>query len=208
MSATRGDVRHPNVDGVGILLPSSWWTIDLRDSASRRRSVAKLVEQQVGRDDAHASVRAQLRARLMTAADDTAAAGGRLMAVSLMRAGDVSVPATVAVYRLPSVAPAGDDDAVTELDTLLRATAGPDDHLERADGPGGPVLRRVGRRMCPADLDTEHLPTLLVDYWLDPHDGQGLIYVVFSSPLVDARDALLELFDVIVASVGSADGAS
>jgi len=48
MSATRGDVRHPNVDGVGILLPSSWRTIDLRDSASRRRSVAKLVEQQGG----------------------------------------------------------------------------------------------------------------------------------------------------------------
>lgn len=89
------DVRRPSADGWGVLLPASWWTIDLRDHDARRRSVATLVDHQVGRADEHASFRRDVRERLNRVAQDAASAGGRLMAMSLMRVGGVPIPATM-----------------------------------------------------------------------------------------------------------------
>lgn len=193
--------RRPRVDAVGLLLPAAWWTIDLRGEDSRRRSVAQLVAEQVAGDD-RAALRADLRSQLETAAGDAARAGGRLMAVSLMRAGDVPVPATVTVYR---VAGSLSGEQEGELEAQLRASASPDDSLEAAVGPAGPVLRRVSTRTGPARLGAEAVPLLVVDYWLEPGDARGLLYFAFSSPLVAAREPLMELFDAIVSSVGPAE---
>ena len=43
---TAQGARRPRVDAVGLLLPATWWTIDLRGEDSRRRSVAQLVAEQ------------------------------------------------------------------------------------------------------------------------------------------------------------------
>lgn len=49
---------------------------------------------------------------------------------------------------------------------------------------------------------------LLADYWLDLDDGSGLVLLTFSSPLVEAREALLPLFDTVVASVTPVTGST
>lgn len=196
--------RRPRVDSFGILLPGSWWTIDLRAAGARRRSVAQVVDHQLGRTDDRAALRADARRHLNRVAADAARAGGRLLAVSLMVAGGLPLPATLTVYRLPG------QDLTTRGMAELRASLhddGPGEcRLDLADGPVGPMLRRVGRRAAPDDLGASELPMLVADYWLDPDDGQGLLYLVFSSPVIEAQDALVHLFDVIAGSVGPAEG--
>jgi len=200
------DVRRPSNDGWGLLLPAAWWTIDLRDKEARRGSVAGLVDRQVGRADDRAGLRHDLRKRLDAVAEQAAAAGGRLMAVSLMRVGEIPVPATMTVYRL-----ADDTDLVGqglhEIEAVIGAEPGSYDALEMAEGPGGPVLRRVTRRPGPEDLGAAAIEMLVADYWLDPDDGKGLLTFAFSTPLIHAREPFLELFDAIVASVEFDDAA-
>ena len=199
------DARRPTIDSLGILLPASWWTIDLRDETARTRSVAALVERQIGRADIQATVRADIRRELGQAAEQAAAAGGRVMAVSLMRADRMPLAATLTAYRVPGTDLTG--TGLTELEGALRDSAqGSEITIDLADGPRGPVLRRVSQRPGPVDLGAERLSMLIVDYWLDPEDGLGLMLLTFSSPLVEVRDAWLELFDTIVASVAPAEG--
>ena len=181
-------------------------TVDLRDEAARRRSVSALVERQVGRDDSPASLRGDLRSQLGRAADDAARAGGRIMAVSLMRADGIPVPATLTMYRVPGAAL--DDRGAEELARLLRASQQQDDEIEIAHGLLGPVLRRVSRRQGDASIGGSDVTLLLVDYWLDPTDAHGLMQLSFSSPLLELREGLLELFDAVVASVSPAEAQS
>lgn len=205
MSAPSG-VRRPKVDALGIMLPASWWIIDLRDDDARRRSIARLVAQEVGPQDDRATVRAQLRSRLDAPSRDAAAAGGRLMAVSLMRAGGIPLTATVTVYRIPGSGLPGDE--LEQLHGALEAEPITGQELDLAMGIEGPVLRRVYVRTVDDDSDTSAIPVLLADYWLDPQDGHGLVLLSFSSPLVSAREGLLDLFDLIVASMGPDEGES
>jgi len=196
-----GAGRRPALDGLGLLLPSSWWSIDLRDEAARHRSVAQLVEAQLGRADVDAALRRDLRTRLSRATDDASAAGGRMMAISLMRVEGVPVPATVTVYRVPG---ALDEEGLALLDGVLRD--GDHESLDAATGPTGTVVRRVRRRPGDPELGAESIEQLLVDYWVDPQDGYGLVSLVFSSPLVQIAPALLELFDTVATSVGPSEG--
>jgi hypothetical protein len=200
---TDAAVRRPTADGWGLLLPASWWTVDLREEKARRRSVAALAEHQLGRQDDRASLRADLRKHLDRAADDAAAAGGRFMAISLMRVGDVPVPASLTVFRLPGEGLTS--QGVRELEAALRPGIADGVTLDVADAPAGPVLRRVAQRAGAAELGATDVPLLVADYWLDPGDGRGLLLLSFSTPLVQARDAALLLFDTVVASVGPTD---
>ena len=193
-------VRRPRVGAFGVLLPASWWTVDLRDQAARRRSVAGLVERQVGRDDSRASLRADLRSTMSRTAEDAARAGGRLLAVSLMEVDGIPVPATLTMYRIAGTAL--NDAGAEELARVLRQTQHPDDQIDTTEGPLGPVLRRVGRRQGDGQVGGADVTLLVADYWLDPDDGQGLMSLNFTSPLTVMQDALVGLFDAIVASVG------
>lgn len=202
---TERQARHQSTAGVGLLLPASWWTIDLTDDDGRRASIARLVEQQIGRGDERAALRADTRKHLQSSADDAAGVGGRLMAISLMEAGGVPVPATMTLYRLPGADLTG--QGVTQLEAVMRLGTEGSDSLGLADGPVGPVLRRVRRRPGPKDLGAERLTMLTVDYWLDPEDGQGLVYLVFSSPIGQVEEPLLALFDAIMGSISPSEDA-
>ena len=201
-------VRRPTADGWGLLLPASWWTVDLRDEQARRRSVAALAERQIGRQDDRASLRADLRKHLDRAADDAAAAGGLFMAISLMRVGDVPRPASLTAFRLPGegLTSSLTGTGVRELEAVLRPDLPAGVALDIADAPAGPVLRRVAQRSGSADLGARDVSLLLADYWLDPGDGRGLLFLSFSTPLVQAREPLLQLFDMVISSVGPVDG--
>lgn len=197
--------RRATAEGWAVLLPASWWTIDLRTEEARRGAVAALVERQVGRADDRASLRAEIRRHLVRAADDASRAGGRFMAVSLMRVGDRPVPATLTLYRL-----LGADltaQGVVELEAVLRPGTTEEDRLDLAEGPVGPVLRRVTRRAGSAEVGGEDVPLLVADYWVDPGDERGLLHLSFSTPMVAVTDAMLTLFDTVVASVGPVEGA-
>lgn|GEM_PF-584853 len=204
---------------VGLVVPSSWWTVPLADEEARRRSIAMLVDRQVGRDDRKAGLRRELRTDLAGAAESAATAGGILMAVSTMTVDGLPVPATMTVYPAPGrmdtataealVAMLTDDDAGTD-DGSLRWS--PEEEWARSAAEvlaldRGPVVRRIAYRRGPRELEAQDQPVLLVEYWLDPGDG-SVVNVTFSSPLVQLGAALVELFDLVVDTIDveSTDG--
>jgi hypothetical protein len=194
------NVRKRTSGGVSLVLPASWWVLDVRDERSRRRSVAALVEQQTGRDDRLASLRADLRRSLEESAVQAAALDGVLLAVSLMQVGLLPLPASLTVYRQATGVDAG-ADALRALHDVLVADPQGFDTLDLAEGSLGLVLRRTALSTGPRSLGAQDLPVLVVDYWLDPSDGRGLLTLTFSSPLTGMRDGLLDLFDAVVGSV-------
>ncbi|MDM8084498.1 hypothetical protein QUV83_06970 [Cellulomonas cellasea] len=197
------EARLASTAGMTLLVPASWWVIALGDDVGLRRSVADLVDEQVGRRDQDAALRAALRARLTASAAQAAAAGGTLMAISLMTVEGVPVPATMTTYRVPGLTL---DDA--GLSTLVDALASSDavpDALDIAPGQFGPVVRRVCRRAGDDDLGATEITMLVVDYWLDAGDGGPVVQLTFSSPMVQVAAALLDLFDTVASSVGPDD---
>lgn len=202
MTAT-SDARLARGTGVSLLLPTSWWTIDLPDPGARARGVRALVEHSLGRADEAARLRADLRTRLGQAADQAAAAGGVLMAVSLMRVGELPVPATLTGYRVPGLRldPAG----VEALIGTLREPA--PEALDVALGEdGAPVVRRVRLRDGDAELGGEDVTQLVVDYWRALGEGGPVVQLTFGTPMVQVTSAMLDLFDTVVASAARLDG--
>ncbi|MDO8122248.1 hypothetical protein Q6346_13100 [Isoptericola sp. b490] len=182
---------------IGVALPADWWTIDLSEPGATRRSITALVARQVDRSDERAGLRRELREELGRAAAAATRAGGHFLAVSLMRTDDVAIPATMAVYRLPH--PAGGLAAV-------EAQPGSAGQWVATDGAFGRVIRRV--------RDGDGSPALgaacstVAEYWFDPQDGGGLVLVSFSTPAFQLKDALVGLFDAIVATIRPYPGPS
>ncbi|WP_148234383.1 hypothetical protein [Cellulomonas flavigena] len=183
------------------MLPADWHVVDLATDATRHAGVTALVDAQLPRRDDVATVRRRLRRDVEEQSRRAAQAGGRFSAYMLDVVGPVPLPAVITAYRTPG-ALATDDDLRALADTLT-ARLGPAGTVDAGAGPLGPVLRAVSQRPA-AD---EHGPDLLVgEYWSDPDDGDGLLLLSFSTPLVGLRDAVLELFDTVAGSVHHVDG--
>jgi len=184
-----GEDRSPHVD---VLLPDSWWVVDVRSPDRRERSVAALVDRQVGRGDRRATLRADLRSEVGRIAQDAADAGAFLLAFSLMQWQDVPLPASVTAYRVPRV---------RELTDLQAELAEQDDDVDLVVEERGTLLRRVWRRAGPDSLGARFVTMLRADYWLDLPSATDLLLFSFSTPMTAAADVMVELFDVIVSTV-------
>jgi hypothetical protein len=180
---------------LAIYLPDKWWIVDVRSKRARERSIAALVTQQVGRADDRAALRAEIRATLGRLARDASRAGAFLLALSLMRVGEVRLPAALTVYRVPR---AGGG----ELGALERAYAGESsDDIELVVADRGSLLRRTWVDRAARDSLVPDARIFRADYWLDLPDAAEIVLLAFSTPLVEAAEALLGLFDAIVDTV-------
>lgn len=181
---------------VAVHLPEDWWIVDVRSERARERSIAALVTRQVGRADVRAALRAEMRAALGRQARDATRAGAFLLAISLMRVGEVHLPAALTMYRVPRTGGG-------ELHALERAFGQqPSRTLELAVADRGAALRRT---WVDRDAPGSPLPdarAFRADYWLDLPGAAEIVLLTFSTPLVEAADAFLGLFDTIVDTVG------
>jgi len=185
---TAADSRGPEAL---IVVPEDWWVIPLPDADHRKRSIKKFVELHLGRADMDAQMRAELRDTLLDAATAAAEQGGRLIAFPVPAHGDeYPFVAQLTVFR-----------ENLELDTVRIRL-----QMERADAsiaPSeyGPIMREVHQQAGPELWGAEQVEQLFANYWLDPKDGYGLYHAAFSSPHLELKDQLLELFDEIATSV-------
>ncbi|HEX7590258.1 MAG TPA: hypothetical protein VF362_04685, partial [Demequinaceae bacterium] len=146
-------------------------------------------------------LRAQMVAQLNRLASDAAAADGHLFAMSTLVADGIAIPMSLTVFRPRFLG------GLRDVTDSLRGQ--PD--VVVAQGVTGDVIRRVATveprtrtDATPAgtsEFSETPVAMLKVDYWLDPADGVGLFHVVYTSPLVEAREQLLELFDAITSTV-------
>ncbi|MGV8967389.1 MAG: hypothetical protein ACOH2F_14050 [Cellulomonas sp.] len=196
----------PSVARVGsfaLVLPPDWWTIPLAEERARRRSVDALVEHQFGHADASAVLKGQTRDALRDVADRAGESGGRLLAISLMRAAGLPLSTTLITYRLGGSDLSG--AGVRELDARLRASSPESVSLDLGEVPAGLVLRKMSRRAGPADLGATETDQLLVEYWIEPTGGGALLYLVFTTPHLELSEAMTDLFDAIAAGVTLVD---
>lgn len=190
--------------GVGVVLPADWWTLPLVDEDATRRAVVGLVDRQVGRSDAAAALRRELRVGVTASARRAAATGGWLMAFMLTRVGELPLPATLTAYRIPGSLAADDDvDALRASLTAHVVESG--GRLDAGDGPFGLVLRTVRERTTVAAPGAPETPVLVCDYWADPGDGHGLVELSFSTPLIALRERFVELFDAVAGTLHRSD---
>ncbi|MBF0688442.1 MAG: hypothetical protein IR158_11850 [Cellulomonas sp.] len=187
------------VDGtVAVLLPDDWAVLDLEDDAARTACVEDLVARQLSGAPDLAPLRAAMRQELLRSTERAARAGGVLMALAVGTGGAPPVPASLTVYRVPGSLDARGRAAMTSV----LASDEPGHTLDLGEGPAGTVLRRVRPTGASSGLTGDReVPALVADYWVEPTPGAQLVYLVFSSPLVDLRDELLGLFDTVVSSV-------
>lgn len=196
-------VRRPRLDTWGLVLPADWWTIPLADEPQRTRSIAQLVERQFGHADASAVLKRAMLTEFSATAASAAAAGGRLMAVCLLQAGGIPVSASLIAYKLAAVSVTG--QGVRELESVLAVDAPAGMTLDLGESTTGTVLRKVAERLVSIENELEQVPQLLAEYWLEPTGGGPVLYLTFTTPLVTVREAMVELFDAIVAGVAPTD---
>jgi hypothetical protein len=177
------------------MLPPGWARIPLTSPRERGLAVRAMVATQFSGAPANPSLKAQLTAALMRVAADAAKAGGTIMAIHLLAPRGVPIPITLTVFR--PTAPAS-------MAALKASLAGADDVVEATMDDGGAVVRRTSRVSTTIDGGTAPLPQLQAEYWLDPRDGAGLFHAIFTTPLLEQADALVEMFDGIVSTVSAA----
>lgn len=188
-----------------LVLPESWVTIPLTDRTRTTRAVHRLVQRQFAGIDDQPLLRRDTEARLLLSAERAVAACGCLLAVSTMSAAGVPVPASLTVHHISSP-PSETFPAATTLLDAVRDSLG---DMERGEDPGildqahvvaGDVLRRVQVTDTAVDATTDAPASLIVDYWLTAPRTADLALLTFATPLITHGEAMLGLFDAVVAS--------
>ena len=99
-----------------------------------------------------------------------------------------------------------DERGRTVIADVAREDAAPGQTVDLDETPTGVVLRRVRGSRTVQDVaaltgTAGAVESFVVDYCVEPYGVPDLVHLAFASPLVGARDALLELFDSIARSV-------
>lgn len=182
---------------IGLVLPADWVMVPLADEAERGRVVARLVDEQVGGDEAHEALRRELRVTLNAAARRAAASGGWLLALMLTQVAGLPTPATLTAYRASGSFRERTGVAAVRA-AVEHATSAVGGSVDVGAGSFGVLLRTVREH---TDTTGDALPRLACDYWTDPLDDHGLMHLSFSTPLVALRDEWCALFDAVVATL-------
>lgn len=185
---------------VVVTLPDDWAVIELGDDAARTADVQALLTERLGDEPRWADLRTDLTRVLLDSTAAAAGAHGLFVALTPGSGDGPPVPASVSVHRLPGQRVDARGRAL--LADLARTDAEPGQSLDLGETPHGVVLRRVrARDETPDDGRRDTLPSLVVDYWVEPTGSPDLLHLSFASPIADAREALVELFDAIVRTV-------
>lgn len=176
-----------------FVLPPGWVGFPLHDAAACDREVQRAVKALPLDDGSGARMRRELRDDLLRQCDRARGRGSTYLAIAGPRSAPLSgsLLVTPTKHRLPEDSPAWDE--------LVGADA------DRFTLPVGRVARTVRTRQPDAGERTDDLATLAVDYWVSL-DDQRLVHVACSTPLVEHEEAMVGLFDAVLASSATRDG--
>jgi len=179
------EVESGRVVDVRVALPADWWVIPLLDPAERQHAEHALVARQLhGRPDDD-PLRAALIDALTAQTGAAAAAGARLLALSLQHAEGVPIPASLVLHWWEEI-PNAEGALLNDLEDSLRPEPGTEPSgfsLDLAKLPSGRALRRV---TVEAATEDDNPKSLVVDYWVERPDG-GLVHLAFASPILPLR---------------------
>jgi hypothetical protein len=185
--------------GFDLGLDRQWGTIDIADAAARDRQIHTLVANQTRRlGDSSAALRREMAGWLTQAATKASEQGGAQMAFLLTHTKQAALALSVTTYFHVF----GDEvDGVPHIDRIggwLAERAKPDDEVVRIDVAGSPLMRMSGIGHGAEEVGGAGVPLLLIDYWVPAPDRTHVVLVSFSSPHIDAREAITALADNVV----------
>jgi len=199
---TTGEVSLPRWR---FRLAGKWFSIELNDDAARRRSIKDLVEEQVGKAEENATLRALMRRRVETGAVAARDAQAQGMFIATEVSPGLAMPVTLTVYA-PSdlhMSPAVGTAPETVISMLEKSFVTLEmegnDTATRLSLGQAEVLRLHRYASPPPD---EHAPetvrNLIVDYWCTVPGSKRVVLANFFTPLSDITNVMLEYFDGVV----------
>ncbi|MEO8093319.1 MAG: hypothetical protein ABI632_00170 [Pseudolysinimonas sp.] len=186
-------------------LPGTWGRVNLASDATAQKSIRRLVEHAVGREDNRATLRAELRGRFREATALAMANDAVDFYLALELAPGVPLPAWLAVF-LPDI-------GSMDLDALglseLRAGL---QYGVKGTAPEGAstatltlnrvqAVRQAFRRVQAATDETPQLDLLQVDYWIAASEPNRIALLTFTTSYVDIEAQMLEFFDAVLGTV-------
>jgi hypothetical protein len=170
-----------------FVLPPGWVGFRLHDTEACEREVQRAVKALPLDDGSGARMRRELRDDLLRQCDRAREQGATYLGISGPRSAPLSgsVLVTPSKHRVPENSPVWDE--------LVGADA------DRFTLPVGRVARTVRTREPEAGERSDDLATLAVDYWVTLEDDR-VVQVACSTPLVEHEEAMVQLFDAVLAS--------
>jgi hypothetical protein len=187
-------------------LPGTWGRINLASDAAMHKSIRRVVEHSVGRDDRLATIRADMRGRFEQAAGIAREHGAVDFHLALELAPGVPLPAWLSVF-LPDFEQADFESlGLTELKEALGfglLTQQGNEATSRTVLTKTHVhaVRQVHRRVQPATEENVEFEVLQVDYWLAAAEPNRLALMSFSTSFANHEEQMLELFDAVIGTV-------
>jgi hypothetical protein len=187
-----------------FVLPGRWWRVPL-DSPERIAASTRAMGKALYPGDELASLRAEIRQRVESAAGEAAQAGARAFHFAVEVVPGVPVPLTLGLFQ-------------PDLPPRLSARTGPVAAAEalgasfREGGSGAAVstwgddaigVVRVLSTQEPVPGAEVDRPVLRTDYWLTAAGSDATTVFSFSAPVIweQTAPALLELMDAVIATV-------
>lgn len=192
-------IAHARAVGFDLNLPRQWAVIELDDDERRRQQVRRLVKQQTTvLGDRGSRLRRDMREWLERAGERASSAGGRLLAFLLQRTDDAALALSLVLYWHDLGPETGGQPHLVRVADRIRPTLTERDTLVGSETPAGPFVRHAHVERGAADVGGEDLEMLVLDYWLAAPGGRGIVQLAFSTPHVDAREAITLLADNVV----------
>lgn len=195
-------------------LPGQWWQIPLSDERAARAAIGALVDTQVGSADNQATLRRDLKSRMLAALDSAIAGDGQSMQIALTIVPETPMSASLLVF-LPNVfltpaigtAPSAVMDVLrlgletaTDISTMVRFATSDSEilRLNRVTHAATVVEQAAAAFAASADAEKNRIPALMVDYWMTVPGFKRAVLVSFSTVYADLEEVMLTLFDSII----------
>jgi SseB protein N-terminal domain len=187
--------------GIELNLPDHWAMIELDEPEQRERQIREIVKKQTAKlGDRSAPLRRDLREKMEDAASRAETAGGKIMAYLLLPGENVALALNVTLYWHDLGPETGSSSHLQRIQDRLSANPSPEDVLTRTETLSGPFLRHIRLTHGSDEVGGQDVPLMLVDYWAEAPGRQSVARLAFSTPHVDAREAMLRLTDKVLFS--------
>lgn len=190
-------------------LPGKWAHIPLTSEAATLSSVRKMAEQLTNRMDQFATLRAEMRARFIQAAEIARSGGATDLFLGLELMPGIPLPAWIVVFPADYDSTDFDSIGFGDFSKALEISAGaaPAGGTRQSGDIDSPTpihaVRHAWRRsteVIEGDID-ETFEFVEADYWIAAAEPNRLALVTFSTALAEYEDEMLELFDAVISTV-------
>jgi hypothetical protein len=192
-----------------FVLPGKWARIPLASEATTLSSIRRMTEQLTNRMDQLATLRAEIRARFVKAAEVARSGGATDLFIGLELMPGIPLPAWIAVYPVDHETVNFDELGFGDFAKAVGFAAGeaPEGGTKEESDVTSPTpihaVRHAWRRTTEVVEDDveQTFQFIEADYWIAAAHPNRLALVTFSSALAEYEAEIFELFDAVISTV-------